>query len=132
VTRKRGKLVRYPIGTVAVLRQANRQVFAVAYSRMGDDLVARSTAEDIRVSLEHLWDAVYLHGQLQPVAIPLIGTGLSRVDGANPTDLLKMIGSSFITRSRSCRITQELRIVVRPADLAHIDLSETADALYAL
>jgi len=127
VTKKHGKLVRYEIGTVAVLRQANRHVFALAYSRMGNDLVARSTLDDIRVSLERLWDAVYRHGQLRPIAVPLMGTGLARVEGATPTDLLKLIAGSFITRSLLGRVSQELRVVIRPTDLANIDLNAVAD-----
>ena len=75
--KRRGKLIRYPVGTVAVLRAGDEQVYAVAYSRMGNDLVARSSEHDLAVSLERLWDAVYLHGQLQPLAVPLIGAGLS-------------------------------------------------------
>jgi hypothetical protein len=126
-TKKHGKLIRYEIGTVAVLNHANRRVFALAYSRMGNDLVARSSIGDIHSCLERLWDAVYRHGQLQPVAIPLIGTGLARVDDAGPADLLKLIAESFVTRSRARRISRELRIVVRPEDLAAIDVASVAE-----
>ncbi len=42
-SKPQGKLTRYPIGTVATLRTPARYIFAVAYSRMGNNLVARST-----------------------------------------------------------------------------------------
>jgi hypothetical protein len=127
--KRRGKLIRYPVGTVAVLRAGGRQVYAVAYSRMGNDLVARSSLHDLAVSLERLWDAVYLHGQLQPVAVPLIGAGLSRIASATPDELVTMLIGSFVTRNRSARISPELRIVLRPEDLPRVDLRALAEHL---
>ncbi|MFG1996306.1 macro domain-containing protein [Actinoplanes sp. NPDC048988] len=119
--KRRGKLVRYPLGTVAVLRPDDRCLFAVAYSRMGNDLVARSTPADLAVSLDSLWEAIRLHGQLRPVAVPLIGGGLSRIDESSPDDLLRLVIKSFERRSRSTRICPELRIVLRSEDLARVD-----------
>ena len=110
----RGKLTRYPVGTVATLHHATRRVFAVAYSRMGNDLVAQSSISMLGASLDRLWDAVYLHGQLKPVAMPLIGSGLSRTH-ASPDDLLAMIVSSFAASSRARYACPELRVIVPPA-----------------
>ncbi|WP_433382840.1 macro domain-containing protein [Actinoplanes sp. CA-142083] len=120
--KRRGKLKRYPMGTVAVLRADARQIYAVAYSRMGNDLVARSSERDLAVSLERLWDAVHLHGQLRPVAVPLIGAGLSRIASSRPDELVTMLIESFVVRNRSARISTELRVVLRPDDVTRIDL----------
>jgi hypothetical protein len=127
-----GRLVRYPIGTVAVLRADDRRVFALAYSRMGNDLLARSSMDDLRTSLERLWDAVHRDGGRRPVAMPLIGTGLARVDGASPTSLLRLIIESFVDRSRRQPVTRELRVVLRAPDIAHIDLDAVAAGLEKL
>ncbi|MBO3741161.1 macro domain-containing protein [Actinoplanes flavus] len=124
--KRRGKLIRYPVGTVAVLRAGGRLLFAVAYSRMGNDLVARSSEQDVAVSLERLWDAVYLHGQLRPVAVPLIGAGLSRISSATPDQLIMTLAGSFAVRNRAARISPELRIVLRPEDVPRIDLGRLA------
>jgi DNA-binding SARP family transcriptional activator len=107
----RGKLTRYPVGTVATLFHATRRVFAVAYSQMGNDLMAQSTLPMLRLSLDSLWDAVYRHGQLKPVAIPLIGSGLSRT-GAGYEELLNMIVKSFVTGVGRHYLGPELRVVV--------------------
>jgi hypothetical protein len=40
---------------------------------------------------------------------------------------LKLIAGSFITRSLLGRVSQELRVVIRPTDLANIDLNAVAD-----
>jgi hypothetical protein len=42
-----GKLARYPVGTVAVLGGRQRQVFAIAYGMMGNDLVVRTPMEGL-------------------------------------------------------------------------------------
>lgn len=121
----RGKLTRYPIGTVATLHHATRRVFAVAYSRMGNDLMARSSLPVLRQSLDNVWDAVYRHGQLKPVAMPLLGSGLSRT-GLSYAELLTIIISSFLASSRERHLGPELRVVLKqPA----FDLIEVAAVL---
>ncbi|MBW8806477.1 MAG: hypothetical protein AUG49_03235 [Catenulispora sp. 13_1_20CM_3_70_7] len=127
-----GKLDRYPIGTVAVLGERPRLVFAVAYSRFGNDCVAESGVEELWFSLNRLWDAVYRHGQHEGVAMPLIGDGLSRVDFLDPESLLRLVLLSFVTRSRERRICRELRIVLRPEVFRRIDLREAEAFLNSL
>ncbi|HXM58719.1 MAG TPA: macro domain-containing protein [Candidatus Dormibacteraeota bacterium] len=124
--KRHGKLHRYPIGTVAVIGQPGRLVFAVAYSRMGNDLVARSSVHDLWLSLDRLWEAIYQHGQRGPVAMPVLGSGLARIDFLDRGSLVKMILLSFVARSRQSLVARELRIVVWPPDLEKIDMLELA------
>lgn len=119
-----GKLTRYPLGTVATLHHANRRIFGLAYSRMGNNLVAHSSLPVLRTSLENLWEAVYLHGQLKPVAMPLIGSGLSRVREASHDDLLTLIVRSFTASSRRRYICPELRIIVHEPAFEKIRIAE--------
>jgi DNA-binding SARP family transcriptional activator len=111
----RGKLTRYPVGTVATLPHPTRRVFAVAYSKLGNDMVARSTLPGLQASLENLWDAIYLRGQLRPVAMPLTGSGMARAGHASPQELLTTIVRSFIASSRKRYLSPELRVVIRHA-----------------
>ncbi|GAA0407994.1 hypothetical protein Acor_80870 [Acrocarpospora corrugata] len=122
----RGKRTRYPIGTVAMLRSEGRCVFAVAYSRMGNNLIARSSLDDLRLSLDKLWDAVYFYGQQAPLAMPLVGSGLARIQGARPRDLLVLIIESFVARSRTQFFCPELRIIVPPTALEKIGMLDVA------
>ncbi|WP_367835749.1 macro domain-containing protein [Streptomyces rochei] len=120
----RGRRVRYPVGTTVPLPVDGRRVFAVAYSRLGNDLVARSSPADLRASLDQLWAAVARYGMYKPVAIPLIGSGLARVVELDRTQLLLMIVESFAAHCRRDPATApELRVVIRPADLERTDLS---------
>lgn len=120
----RGRRVRYPVGTTVAVPVDGRRIFAVAYSRLGNDLVARSGNEDLRVSLDRLWASVAVNGLFRPVAVPLIGSGLARVTDLDRGQLVGLIVDSFIA---ACRLhpalTPELRIVIRPEDLASTDLS---------
>lgn len=121
-----GKLNRYAVGTVAVLRSRPQLVFGVAYSHMGNDCVAKSSVEDLWFSLNRLWDAVYRYGQREYVAIPLVGSGLARLDFLDRESILRMILLSFVARSREVQICRELRIVIWPPDLEKVDMLEIA------
>jgi hypothetical protein len=46
-SKPKGKLRRYPIGTVAVIGSPHRKIYCLAYSRMGNDLTARSSMDDL-------------------------------------------------------------------------------------
>jgi len=129
---KPGKLTRYPIGTVAVLGKPGGHVFAVAYSRMGNDLVPRSSVKDVWISLHRLWTAVYERAERRPVAMPVIGSGLARIDQLDRETLLKLILISFLAGSRELPICQDLRIVISPADLHTVNLLEIAAFLRTL
>lgn len=122
-----GKRTRYPLGTVAALPLDGRRIFATAYSQLGNDLVARSTAETLRESLGKLWDAVALHGQYRPVAVPLIGSGLARIRELSREQLITMIIDTFV---HSCRkhtaVASQLRIILRQTELESTQMSDVA------
>jgi Domain of unknown function (DUF6430) len=117
-----GKLARYPIGTVAVLGEPQRLVFAVAYGVMGNDLVVRAPVEDLWYCFCQLWEAVYRNGQRAPLSVPLMGSGLARVDSLDRENLLRLIVLSFVAYSRIQLACHELRIVIRPEDVGKVDL----------
>lgn len=128
----RGKLHRYPVGTVAVLGERPHLVFAAAYSRIGNDYVASSSVEELWQSLERLWDAVHRYGQHERLAMPLIGAGLARVDFLDMESLLRLILLSYVTRSRRQLICRELRVVIPPAQIGRIDMLEVSAFLRSL
>jgi hypothetical protein len=117
-----GKLTRYPIGTVAVLGQPRRHIFAVAYGRMGNDMTVRALVEDLWYCFSQLWEAIYRKGQRGLVSVPLMGSGLARVDSLDHENLLRLIVLSFAAHSRIELVCPELRIIVRSEDIARIDL----------
>lgn len=129
----RGKRVRYPIGTVVAIPLDGRRVFATAYSCLGNDLVARSAPEDLRRSLDRVWEAASRYGMLKPLAVPLVGSGLARLVRLDRGQLLALIVESFVDASRRLpAMTPELRIVLLPAELKKTDLTEAQRVLSGL
>lgn len=127
-----GKLARYPLGTVAVLGEPRRLIFAVAYGRMGNDLVARAPVEDLWHCYTSLWEAVYRRGQRGALSVPLMGSGLARIDTLDRGNLLRLILLSFVAYSRLRVICHELRIVIAPDDIRRVDLAGLDNFLQTL
>jgi hypothetical protein len=127
-----GKLTRYPIGTVAVLGEPPRLIFAVAYGCMGNDLVVRAPVEDLWHCFHQLWDAVYQRGQRGALSIPLMGSGLARTDSLDRENLLRLILLSFVSYSRLRLVCKELRVVIRPEDVGRVDLVSLREFLQTL
>ncbi|MET7440818.1 macro domain-containing protein [Streptomyces sp. NPDC004082] len=130
--KRAGKLVRYPVGTVAVLDGQGRRFFCAAYGRMGADLVISSGADQLWHTLWRLWTAVHLHGQREAVAMPVIGAGLARIDSMDHKALLKLILLSFVTRSRESVVCKSLTVVVHPGDYDKVDMLELGMFLRSL
>ncbi len=116
-----GKLARYPLGTVAVLGEPRRLVFAVAYGRMGNDLVVHAPVEQLWHCYAELWESVYRRGQRGALSVPLMGSGLARVDTLDRENLIRLILLSFVAYSRLRLICHELRIVIFPGDAERVD-----------
>ncbi len=127
-----GKLARYPLGTVAVLGKPRRLIFAIAYGRMENDLVAHAPVEDLWYCFTKLWEAVYRHGQRGALSVPLMGSGLARIDTLDRGNLLRLILLSFVSYSRLRLICHELRIVISPGDVHRVDLAGLRDFLETL
>lgn len=129
----RGKLLRYPIGTAVPIVLDGRRIFATAYSHLGNDLVARSSGEDLRSSLQQLWFAVAQHGMYKPIAVPLLGAGLSRIMDLERVDLLQLIIDSFLQGCRDhAALAPELRIMLRPEDLERTPMEPLVDFVQSL
>ena len=97
---------------------------------MGNDLMAQSSLPVLKTSLTNLWEAVYRYGQLKPVAMPLVGSGLSRTD-ASYEELLTMIVSSFVASARARYLTPELRVVIPQSIFDMINVPEVLKSLGA-
>jgi hypothetical protein len=130
---KPGKKTRYPIGTVAPLAEGGRRVFFLAYTYMNEHNEARGTVDGIWKSLVNLWEAVSKYGNGAVVSVPVIGGGQARIAQILPLqDSIRFIILSFILASRSEKVCDELRVVVRPQDYARLDRLEIQSFLASL
>jgi hypothetical protein len=119
-----GKLMRYPIGTVAVLGGPMQRFFCIAYSKMQNNLIAKSSVDYLWHSLGCLWDAVYLQGQRGSVAMPIVGSDLARISFLDRESLLRMVLLSYVARSREELICKELIVVIHLNDYYRINMLE--------
>lgn len=122
----RGKRLRYAMGTVVPLPMNGRRVFAFVHCRQDLDLVTHSTAEELRLSLNRLWQSVRINGLRKPVAIPLVGSGLARIDELTREQVVIMIIDTFVRNCWTERCTPELRILVRPSEIEATRISDVA------
>jgi hypothetical protein len=128
-----GKRTRYPLGTVVPVPLDRRRIFAAGYSRLGNDLVARARPEDLSATLDSVWRSAAQYGQMAPVAVPLLGSGLARINELSREQLVCLIVESFL---RGCRdnghVAPQLRLVLRPIDLERVDMTQVANDIAAL
>lgn len=130
---KAGKTDRYPIGTVATLENGTRRFFCVAYSGLNEANEARASVDGVVESLSALWKAVCRHAQGEPVAMPVIGRGQSRLGQVlSPADAIKLQALSFWLASREEQRCAELRIVVQPKVYDGLDRGSLQDFLNGL
>lgn len=122
---KPGKQDVYPVGTVAVLHgQGATRYYCVAYTSMDEHNRAKGTIRGILDSLDEVWDAVDRNNNGDPICVPLLGQGQSRVPELTAEVAVRLIAFSFLLRARRGRFSRELRIVVHPNEIGKIDRAE--------
>lgn len=122
---KPGKQGVYPIGTVAVLRgQGTTHYYCVAYTHMDEHNRAKGTIRGILDSLDSVWNAADRTGNGEPICVPLLGQGQSRIPELTAEVAVRLIAFSFLLRTRRERFSKELRIVVHPNEIGKIDRTE--------
>ena len=115
----------YEIGTVATIRPGGRTAYMVAVARLNEHGTARSSRENVVQALGRLWHYVGQKGELEPLAVPVLGTGRARVQ-VQPEDMIREIINSFIAACAEKRFCDELIVVISEDDYQkyRIDLQE--------
>lgn len=130
---KKGKTIRYPIGTTITLRENTRNHFLVAYTKMDEQCSASSTTDSVWYSLSELWKTVRVESNGRKVCMPMIGGGLSKLSPVLPAlDSVRFIALSFMLASRSKPVCSELAIVIPPQQydvLDHLEIQAFLNSL---
>lgn len=122
---KPGKQDVYPVGTVAILPgQGDIRYYCVAYTSMDEHNRAKGTIRGILDSLDNVWDAIDRNGNGDPICVPLLGQGQSRIPELTAEVAVRLIAFSFLLRTRRERFSRELRIVIHPQEVMKVDLTE--------
>lgn len=125
ITKSYGKQSAYPIGTVACVAAGQTRLYLVAIAALNEHRVAQSSRKNVTDALPLLWESIRTRGGLDSLAVPVLGSGLSRVD-ATREELIREIIRSFIPAIRAGNFCRSMVLAVSPADFAagHVNLQE--------
>ena len=128
--KRKGKKERFDIGTVAKVRPKDQLVYLVAIAHMDENGKAYSSYEEVIESLGKLWNYIAAQGELEPLVVPVLGTGLARLTVEREEMIREIIGS-FITACSEKKFAEKLTIVISPEDYREhdIDLHELENYL---
>ncbi|MEF3306033.1 macro domain-containing protein [Paenibacillus sp. GYB003] len=115
----------YPIGTVARVEAGGKEAYFVAIAELNEYGKAASSAAHIELALSKLWRYVARRGGIGPLVVPVLGSGLSRIDRTRG-DLIRTIILSFVAACAAGKFAERLTIVIHPRDFQthDIDLEE--------
>ena len=131
--KQKGKTKNFPMGTVVPLNTHGRTFYFCAMATLSDAGTASTTESDLHAALDRLWSFVRTEGELQELAVPLIGTGRGRI-GLTRERVIELIALSFKQATIDGVLTHKLAIVVHPDDAKNfqINLWEIRDDLSRL
>lgn len=118
---KRGKKKEYGIGTVAKVENKTVEAYFLAIASLNQHGVASSSFENIQVSLSCVWSYIANRGGINPLVIPILGSGFSRIE-VTRDQIIKEIIRSFVAACATKRFTEKLTIVIHPDDFRKYDL----------
>lgn len=127
--RKETKSKRYEIGTTAEINQNGMRFYFLADSDINSKGKAiNPSIMNITDSLSRFWQYIGEYGHVEPIAIPIIGTGrMGIVDSRE--EILKNIVFSFVANNTTKKIATELIICIRKNDIKkyNIDINEIVE-----
>ncbi len=118
-----GKELRYPLGTVIPIQQDHKLFLFTAFFHMNDKCVAESNAHELWGSLMTLWEAVKRHGKSREVIVPIIGSGLGRVNLTRLV-LAQLVLLSFVAASRQEKVTETMTLIIYRGDIDKISTED--------
>ena len=115
---RKGKSKKYPVGTVVRLDRKDRRAYFLAIADINEHGVAEGSFDKLRVSLAELWVYVGSRGLIEPVVMPVLGTGFSRLTQTRE-EVVREIVRSFVAACSERVFTDRLTIVLSPRDVAN-------------
>ena len=123
-----GKMLEFPLGTVAKVKARDRTCYLVAISRLNANKVAESDLNEYQDALSMMWEEIRYRGTQEDIVCPVLGTGLSRLP-LNRMDAIRLIVRSFVAAASEGKLAGTLTVVVRPKDAKDLDLRKLRNFL---
>ena len=112
----------YPMGTTIPIHTHGKTFYFTAMATIGENGNASSTITDIKNALNGLWKYVREKGELQELAVPVIGTGRGRLKMPRKK-MIALIAESFVKASMENKFTDKLIITIRPEDAENFGIN---------
>lgn len=111
-----GKANRYPIGTAVRLKPKGRMGYFLAICDVNEHGVASGSFEGLKQALGQLWLFVGTRGQKEPLVMPVLGSGYTRL--RQPRQIITQeIIKSFIAACSERTFCERLTIVLDDKDV---------------
>ena len=119
----------YPMGATVPITTHGTTFSLTAMADLNEQGTATSTREGRSEASIGLWRHVRESGELQELAVPVVGTGRGGVS-VSREQMIRLIADSFTRATREGRFADKLIIVVRPADAERwkLDLHDIKDS----
>lgn len=112
----------YSMGTTVPVVAHSKTFYLTVMSKLNADGNASTTPKNVRKALAGLWKYVRKAGELEELAVPVIGTGRGRL-GSSRKKVIALIAESFVEASKDRKITDKLTIVIRPEDSSQFEIN---------
>ena len=118
------------VGRVAKVSSRQRVAYFVAIDKLNEDTGVESSLDNVKKGLASLWVYIGRQSVLDPLVIPVLGTGYSGIPISREQIIIEII-SSFITACSEKKFCEKLTIVISESDyLQHnINLEELGNYL---
>ena len=124
VSRAKGNKTKYPIGTTARASTDNHDFLFVALGESNEqNNVVSANTEMLIKAIRGMASEARAACSMQPLVVPLMGDGLSRV-GMHPSVLVELIITALVEESRKGKITGEIKIIVHSSRANTINLKK--------
>lgn len=121
--RDKSKNKKYEIGTTIEINQNGRRFYFLADSDINSKGKAiNPSTMNITDSLSRLWQYIGEYGHVEPIAIPIIGTGRMGIVKSRE-EILKYIIFSFVANNTTKKIATELIIYIRKEDIKKYNIN---------
>lgn len=110
-----GKTRRFPLGTVVKVSPKNRTGYFVAIAHINDHGVASGTFDTLKNCLAELWLFIGERGMKEPLVVPVLGTGFTRLIPTRQVIVQELI-KSFVAACSERTFCDKLTIVIAESD----------------
>lgn len=112
----------YSMGTTVPVATHSKTFYLTVMSKLNERGNASTTPKNVRKALAGLWKHVRKAGELEELAVPVVGTGRGRL-GPSRKKVIALIAESFVEASKDRKITDKLTIVIRSEDASQFEIN---------